>query len=97
MFPNTLSVQGKENIRLGLLTFGFRLSNYGTISLSDRVILFGTNFYTDMSPAVVVYKNDIWTQIGTQSSPRSSYGVIHNGEVAMIVGGYMTQYESHVI
>ena len=61
-----------------------RLSRYASVSLPDRVIIFGSDVY---SSNIGVYKDGSWYSIGQLKDTRSSYGAIEQAGTVMIVGG----------
>merc|ERR1711953_1301343 len=65
--------------------FGEQINNYASVSLVDRVIIFGST--TGGSPKIGVYKSGSWYSIGQLKSPRFSYGAVEQSGTVMIVGG----------
>ena len=68
----------------------FRISRYATLSLQDRVIVFGSNAWSS-SPKIGVYKSGSWSSIGQLKHPRSYYGAVEQNGMAMIIGGSGTR------
>lgn len=66
-----------------------RMTNFATISMEDRIILFGSTFISStMSNTVTQYKSGKWSKIGSElESPRHSYAAVYNNEMVMIIGG----------
>merc|ERR1712062_201125 len=78
------TLQQLEWIELDEYPFDSSVSNYATLSLEDRIILFGSS--SNMK-SVSQFKSGNWTEIGELESPRKSYGAIHFNGITVIVGG----------
>ena len=70
-----------------------RISHFGTVSLEDRVIVFGTTYSAyPSSPQICQYRNGRWNgSLGQLESPRAAYGAVDYEGIVMIVGGEDTQ------
>ena len=69
----------------------FRIEYYASVSLADRVIIFGSTSTKATSPEIAVYKAGSWSSIGVLKSPRYSYGAVEYNGIVMIVGGRNSQ------
>ena len=63
-----------------------RIAWYASVSLSDRVIIFGSTAFSN-SPNIGVYKAGSWSSLGQLKSPRYGYGAIEQAGKIMIIGG----------
>ena len=65
------------------------MTNFATVSIEDRIILFGSTFRSStMSNTVTQYKSGKWSKIGSElESPRHSYAAVYNNGMVMIIGG----------
>ena len=69
----------------------FRIKHYASVSLADRVIIFGSTSTEATSTEIGVYKGGNWSSIGVLKSPRYSYGAVEYDGIVMIVGGRNSQ------
>ena len=64
---------------------------YASVSLPDRVIIFGSSWWSNTSPTIGVYKAGSWSSLGQLKSTRWGYGAVEQAGKVMIVGGYGTE------
>ena len=70
--------------------FNLSVNNYASVSLEDRVILFGSTANGNAQD-IAEFKSGEWSSIGKLKSVRYGYGAIHQYRNVMIIGGRKTQ------
>ena len=66
-----------------------RIKLYDTVSLNDRVIVFGGRIDNSLqSGSIIAEFNGSWKQIGSLKQPRDGHSVTMQGDDVLVIGGY---------